>query len=94
MTNNLELDNTIEQSKNIQLAMVVAKVNFGIVSELTEKYITRQLDEKQINSMKKALKDAIDFYISINLYSSTTTNNTDVNIETKQDVTENNDSSN
>jgi signal recognition particle GTPase len=91
MTNNSELDNTIEQSKNIQLAMLAAKVNLGIVTELTEKYITRQLDEKQINSIKKALKEAVDFYTSINLYS---TSNTDANIETKQDVTGNNETSN
>lgn len=90
MTNNSELDNTIEQSKNIQLAIAVAKLNFGVLAELTEKYIVRQLDEKQINSMKKALKEVIDFYTSINLYS---TNNTDTNIETKEDANRNNEPS-
>ncbi len=95
--NNTELDNTIEQSKNIQLAIVVAKVNLGIVTELTEKYVTRQLDDKQVNSIKKALKDAFDFYTSIGLFSTQSNDNLqnkDNNIEANDSRDSNNSTAN
>jgi hypothetical protein len=95
--NNTELDNTIEQSKNIQLAIVVAKVNLGIVTELTEKYIRRELDDKQVNSIKKALKDACDFYTSIGLFSTQSNDNLqnkDNNIEANDSRDSNNSTAN
>jgi hypothetical protein len=95
--NNTGLDNIIEQSKNIQLAIALAKLNLGLVTELTEKYVRRELNDEQVNSIKKALKDAFDFYTSIGLFptqSNDNLQNKDNNIEANDSRDSNNSTAN
>lgn len=69
---NTTLDPTIEQNKQVALAVANCQLNSGYINQLIENYLKKKLDEKEINSLKKMVKETVDFYKLINLIDNTT----------------------
>lgn len=64
---NMNFDTNIEQNKQIALALANCQINSSMINQLIEQLLAKKLDEKQVNSLKKMVKETIDFYKLVNL---------------------------
>ena len=69
---NTNFDTNIEQNKQVALALANCQINSSMINQLIEQLLAKKLDEKQINSLKKMIKENIDFYRLVNLIDDTT----------------------
>lgn len=69
---NTNFDTNIEQNKQIALALANCQINSSMINQLIEQLLAKKLDEKQVNSLKKMVKETVDFYKLVNLVENTT----------------------
>ena len=69
---NTNFDTNIEQNKQIALALANCQINSSMINQLIEQLLGKKLDEKQVNSLKKMVKETVDFYRLVNLIDNTT----------------------
>lgn len=69
---NTNFDTNIEQNKQIALALANCQINSNMINQLIEQLLAKKLDEKQVNSLKKMVKETVDFYKLVNLVENTT----------------------
>lgn len=68
---NMNFDTNIEQNKQIALALANCQINSSMINQLIEQLLGKKLDEKQVNSLKKMVKETVDFYKLVNLVENT-----------------------
>jgi hypothetical protein len=68
---NTNLDQNIEQTKQIGLALANCQLNSSMITPLIEQLLAKKLDENQVNSLKKMVKENVDFYKLVNLIDNT-----------------------
>ena len=68
---NTNLDQNIEQNKNIMMSLALCQINSSSINNLMGDFLAKKLDEKQVNSLKKMAKEIVDFWQLISLIDNT-----------------------